>query len=116
MLDGADLDEEFANGSSLNVVPIRFADSSEEVQWVGVGHVKADSVEHVSLRLDDLLDAVTAVGHVQEVGDRGADDLFVLCRDEQCRQANKLELDQRDHSSREESVNQVDGDEQGLGE
>jgi len=86
------------------------------VDGVGVAEVELEGLQEVPLRSEDLLVSVTSVGHVEEVLNRRADDFFVLGGDEESGGSDELELDEGDGSSREEPVDEVDGEEEGFGE
>ena len=44
----------------------------------------------------------------------GSEDLFILGSDKHCCYTDKLQLDQRDNTQRQESIDNVDRDPQGL--
>ena len=116
MIDDTDLHEVFGDRTTRNVVSIGLGDSPQEVDWVGVAEIKVDNVEDVSLRIEDLVVLVAAIGHVEEVGDGGTDDFFVFRCDEKCGDTDELEFYERDDTDGEESVDDVGSEEDGFGE
>lgn len=91
-------------------------DVPEKVDRVGVREVEVELGEHMSLGAKDLVVLVAAVGHEEEVGDRGAHDFLVLGGDEERGDSDELELDERDFLEREEAVDDVGREEDGFGE
>lgn len=116
MVDARDLHEVLCHRPRLDVVVVGLGDPPEEVDRVGVAEVELEGLQEVPLRSEDLVVSVPSVGHVEEVLNRGTDDFFVLGSDEEGGGSDELELDEGDGSSREEPVDEVDGEEEGFGE
>lgn len=116
VVDDRDLHEVLGHGARVDVVAVGLGDAAQEVDRVRVRQVEADDAEDVALGLEDLVVRVAAVRHVEEVLDRGAHDLLVLGRDEEGRDADELELDERHDAHRQEPVDDVDGEEDRLGQ
>jgi len=98
VLESANLGQKLAQSPALDVVAVRFGDTAKEVERVGVRQVEGQGAEHVPFGLDNLFDTITAIGHVKEVRDGGANDLLVLCRDEKSGETDKLKLDERNYT------------------
>lgn len=116
VIDDTNLHQVLGDRSTRNIVSIRFRDSTKEVDGIGVAEIEIDHVEDVSLRLEDLVVLVAAVGHVEEVGDGGTDDFFVFRSDEEGGYSDELELDEGDDADGEEAVDDVGREEDGFGE
>ena len=86
------------------------------MQWVRVRQVEIQCREQIPFRFQDFLDAITPIGHVEEVDDGRADDFFVLGSDKQGGETDELELDEGDDASGEEAVDEVSRDEEGFGQ
>jgi hypothetical protein len=74
----------------LNVVLVRFADPTKEVNRVWVVHAPLERLEDVFLCLKDLGFCVRGVGAVKEVDRQGRHDLFHLGSKKHARYSDQL--------------------------
>lgn len=111
----SNLHEVLGKGTCLDVVVVGLGATAQKVERIGVVESKVQDLEDITFRLEDFLVRVSTVGHVDEVLDRRSHDFFVLGSDEHGRQADELELLERDDPEREEAINDVDGKEKRLG-
>lgn len=66
----------------LQIVVIRFADSAKETHWPWPTKLKLKHGKHESLGLQDLINSVTSIYHVDDLLHRRTIDLLILGRDE----------------------------------
>lgn len=115
MIDARHFHQILGQRPRLDIVSLGLGHPPQKVHRVGVAQVKFERGQDVFLGREDLFIRVTPIGHEQEVGDGRADDLFVLGGDEETGETDELEFGKRDDSGREESVDEVDSEEEGLG-
>lgn len=89
------LQEVFRQGSSLEVVVVGLADTSQETHWTWPTQLELQHAEHEAFGLEDLIDGVPTIDHVNDLLDRRTIDLFVLGSDEDGSGANELQFTER---------------------
>ncbi len=100
----------------MDIVLVRLAYPSKEVDRVRIAHVPVERLEDVAFSLEDLDLRVRRVGTVEEVRGAGGNDLFDLGSDEHAGDPDELELGEGDDALGEEAVDDVDAEEQRLGQ
>lgn len=116
LVHDGDFQEILSKRTSLQVVVISLADLAQETHRARPSQLKLEHAQHEALSLEDLVHAIPAIHHVDDLLDRRTVDLFVLGSDEDCSGSHKLELAQRDNLARKEAINVVDTQEERLGE
>jgi hypothetical protein len=106
--------EVLGQSARVKVVVVRFADATEEAHWAGPSKLELQHAEHESFGLEDFLRGIAIVDHVDNLMNRGAVDFLILGCDEDGCCADELQLAQGDDLARQESVDVVDAEEQGL--
>ena len=114
LVHDGNFEEVLCKSTGLNVVVVSFADTAQEAHRAWEAKLKLEHAQHVALSLQDLVLRVAVVDHVDDLADRGTVDLLILGSNEDGSSTNKLQLAERDHLAREESVNVVDAEIQGL--
>lgn len=94
LIHDGDFQEILGEGTSLQVVVISFADLAQETHRARPSQLELEHAQHEALSLEDLVHAIPAIHHVDDLLDRRAVDLFVLGSDEDCSGSHKLELAQ----------------------
>ena len=116
LVHDGDLQEVFGQSAGLQVVVVRLADAAKEAHGPGPPQLKVQHAQHEALGLENLVDAVARIHHVDDLLNRRTVDLFVFGGDEESGGANELKLSEGDDLDREEAIDVVDGEEQSLGE
>lgn len=91
------LEKVLGQGAGLEVIVVGLADATQEAHRSRPAKLKFQHGQHEALGLENLVDGISAVDHVDNLLHRGAVDLFVLCGNEYGRRSNQLELAQRHH-------------------
>ena len=112
----ADLHQVLAEGTRLNIVVVGLGDATKEVHRVGIAEIIVKSAEDESLGAEDFRLAEAIIGDMTEVGNMGREDFLVFGRDEHGSNADQLQTIQEDNLLGEESINDVDSQEEGLRE
>lgn len=116
LVHDGDLQEVLGQRARLQIVIIGLADATQEAHRARPAQLKLQHAEHEALRLEDLVDRVATVDHVDDLTHRRAVDLLVLGGHEDGRGADELQLAERDDLAREEAIDVVDAQEEGLWE
>lgn len=90
------LQEVLRNSPQVDIVIIRFADATQEVNGVGEVHVLVQGLQDIPLCLKDLTLRVRHIHTVEEIGRSWHNNLFYFRRDEHAGDANELELGEGD--------------------
>lgn len=114
MIKKADLHEILAKCSGLDVIVVGLGDAAKEVHWVGVAEVVVKGRENISFGGENLFFGEAIIGDVTEVGNVGRENFFILGCDEHCSDTNKLKAFKLDNLGGEESVDDVDGEEESF--
>lgn len=114
LVTDGDLQEVLGQSSGLEVVVISLADASQEAHWTGPAQFELQHTEHKALSLEDFILRVTVVDHVHDLLDGRAVDFLILGSKEESSSTDQLELAHGDDLDRQEAVNVVDSEEQGL--
>ena len=115
-LQAHSLNQILGNGPSLDVVSVGLADPAQEMDRVGVTQIPIECLEHISLRLENLILGVSVFGMVKKLCDRWCDDLLELRSDKEAGEPHQLEFGQGYDVNGEEAVDGVDGEEKSLGD
>ena len=115
-LQAHSLNQILGNGPSLDVVSVGLADPAQEMDRVGVTQIPIECLEHISLRLENLILGVSVFGMVKKLCDRWCDDLLELRSDKEAGEPHQLEFGQGYDVNGEEVVDGVDGEEKSLGD
>ena len=114
VVEAANLKEILSECAGLDVVVVGLGDTAEEVHGVWVGEVVVQGTKDETLSLEDLGLGEAVVGNVLEVLNVGREDFLVLGSDEHGGDTNELEAVELDDLAREEAVDDVDCQEEGL--
>lgn len=110
------LQEVLRQCTSLQIIVISLADSTEEAHRTRPSKLELKHAKHVSFSLQDLINRITSINHVYNLLDRWAIDLFVLGSNKDGSGTNQLKLTQGDDLAGEKSVDVVDTQEECFGE
>lgn len=110
-----DLEKVFGQSARVEIVVISFADATEERHWTRPPELELQHAKHEPLRLEDFLNRVSAVDHVNNLLDRRAVDLFVFRGDEQCGGTDELKFAERNDLGGQETIDEVGAQEKSLG-
>lgn len=110
------LEEVLGQRPCLQIVVVGLANASQEAHGAGPTEVEVEHGQHKAFSLQDVVNGVPAVYHVDDLLNRGAVNLLVLGGNEKCRGTHELQLAQRDDLDREEPVDVVGREKQRLGE
>ena len=100
----------------MDIIVIGLGDASQEVHGVGEAHVVLEGCEDVTFGIKNLLIREGLIGDMAEVGDVRGEHLLILRSNEHGGDTNELKTVKGDNFSRQEAIDDVDGEEQGLGE
>ena len=115
-LQAHSLNQILGNGPSLDVISVSLADPAQEMDGVGVTQIPIECLEHISLRLENLVLGVSIFGTVKKLCDRRCDDLLKLQSHKEAGEPHQLEFGQGYDANGEEAVDGVDGEEKSLGD
>ena len=85
-----DLQEVLCERTSLQIIIVRRADTSEKTHRARPPKIELKKSQHIPLGFKNFVDAVTIVDHVHNLADRRAIDLLVFRGDEDGRGTYKL--------------------------
>ena len=105
------LQEILRQGSGLQIIIVRLANASKETHRSRPSELKLQHAKHEAFGLQNLIDGVTSIHHVDDLVYGRTIDLFVLGSNEYSGGANQLELAQRDNLAGQEAVDVVDTEE-----
>ena len=116
LVHDGDLEEVLGQSSRLEIVIIGFADPPQKAHRTWPSELELQHAKHESLGLEDLIDRIAVVDHVDDFLDRWTVDLLVLGSNEDGSGTDKLKLAERDDLAGKEAVDVVDAEEEGFGE
>lgn len=116
MVQQADLHQILAKGTGLNIVVVGLGDAAKKVHGVGVAKVVVEGRQDEALRAEDLGLSEAIIGDVAEIGDVRGENLLILGGNEHCGNTDKLKTIELDDLCTQETIDDVDGKEQRLGQ
>ena len=100
----------------MNIVVVGLGDAAEKVHGVGVAKVVVKGRQDKALRTEDLGLSEAIIGDVTEVGDVRGENLLVLGGNEHGGDTDKLKTIELDDLCTQETIDDVDGKEERLGQ
>ena len=116
LIHHGDLEQVLGHRADRVVVVVGLADGAEERHWAWVTQLPVQTREHEGLSLLDLLSGVSLIDHEHHLGHGWRIDLLVLGSNEEGGSTDELKLADGDDLNAEETIDNVDGKEQGLRE
>lgn len=116
LVHNCELQEILGDSTSLQVVLISLADAAKEAHGARPSEIEVKDGEHEALGLQDFINSVAAIDHVDDLLDGRRSDLFILGSDEDGSSTDQLQLSEGDDLVGEEAVNVVDAKKQCLRE
>lgn len=115
LIHNGNLQEILCQGSSLQIIIIGLADASEKAHGSRPAKLELQHAEHEAFGLQNLIDCIASIDHVNNLINRRAVDLLIFRSDKDCSGPDQLELAQGDYLARQESINVVDTEKQCFG-
>ena len=107
-----DFEKVLCQRPALEVIVVCLTDSSQKAHRAGPTQLELQHAEHEALGLEDLVNGIAAINHVDDLLNGRAVDLFILGGDEDRGSSYKLEFAKRDDFAGQEAVNVVDAEEE----
>lgn len=98
----------------MDLAIVGFASASEPVHWAGGAEVPLKDPKNISLGSADLVLVVLFIREVRDLLHRGRVRFFELGCNEEARETDELKFRDGNGTRTKESVDKVDGEEQGL--
>lgn len=116
LVHDGELEEVLGDSTSLQVVLISLADAAKKAHRARPSEIEVEDGEHEALGLQNFVNGVAAIDHVDNLLDGRRSDLFILGSDKDGSSTDQLQLSEGDDLVGEEPVNVVDAEKQGLRE
>ena len=97
LIHDGNLQEILGQSSGLEIIVVGLADTSKKAHWSRPAKLKLEHGEHEAFGLQDLIDRVTTINHVDDLIDGRAVDLLIFRRNEDSSGTDQLELAQGDN-------------------